>query len=1033
MIRITLACIFFPALLLMVLTAEAQDKADVDSRTFGAIEARHIGPARMSGRVSALDAVKRDARIIYVGAASGGVWKSTNAGTTFKPVFDKHNQSIGAIAIDQLHPDTVWVGTGESWVRNSVSVGDGIYKTINGGDSWEKTGLENTERIGRIMLHPVNPDIVYAAVLGHLWNPNTDRGVYRTKDGGKTWEKVLYIDENTGCADIVIDPEDPDILYAGMWDFRRLPYTFRSGGKGSGLYKTTDGGDSWTKITQGLPEVNLGRIAVDISPADPNIVYAVVEAAEKKTALFRSTDKGENWEEMNKTSAVSERPFYFSLVVADPVDTNRVYKPGLYLNFSKDGGKTFSGGGMMSALGGGIHPDLHALWISPEDNNFIYLGTDGGVYLSHDQAGTWRMMRNLPLSQFYHVSVDMDKPYNVFGGLQDNGSWYGPSSGPGGIKNGDWQNVGGGDGFYVFRDPTDPNIIYSQYQGGNISRMYLNTRESKSIKPYTGEQDDKLRFNWNTPVVIGMKSGALYVGAQYLFRSADRGDSWEKISPDLTTNDPEKQKQKESGGVTLENTSAENHTTIITINESALDENIIWVGTDDGNLQVTANGGASWSNVTGNVPGLPENTWCSYVFPDRFDKNTAYVTFDGHRHGDMKPYVYKTSDMGKTWAALANEDIPIYCHVIVQDLVNPGLLFLGTEFGLYLSVDGGLGWSQFTGNLPNVPVMDMVIHPREHDLVLATHGRGIMVIDDITPLRHLSAEALEQEVAFLPSRPYILRTVGSVQEYAGNDAFVGQNAPEAALLTYHMKKRHIFGDMFIEVFDSTGEKISTLPAGKRKGINRVPLNVRKKAPRVPRGSSLTYAGLFGPPLPAGEYTVRIVRDDEITEGRFLLVDDPDSPHSPADRATQRKTLMKSYQMLEGLAYLDRQVTDMMEGAKKRMEGNVSRTLRKRLQTLHDAASDIRSKLVNTESLGMFSENVQLREKISEIYGGVVNYLGRPTQSQVDNLDKLEEEMKDNAALIEKLMSADLPGINEALLKAGLEPMKITTREEFEKE
>ncbi len=1008
----------------------SQQKAAVDQYTFGAIEARHIGPARMSGRITCIDGLNSDDRVIYIGTAAGGIWKSVNAGTTVKPVFDKYTQSIGTLTIDQDRPDTVWAGTGETWVRNSVSVGDGIYRSVDGGDNWSHLGLEKTERIARILIHPGHPDTVFVAAMGQLWGPNPERGVYRTTDGGQSWEKILFIDENTGCADLAMDPGNPDILYAGMWDFRRKAYTFRSGGPGSGLYKSTDGGNSWTKITDGLPTTTLGRIALDVSPDYPGMVYALVEAADKKSALYRSLDYGKSWEKLNSTGTMGERPFYFSLIVADPVDTSRVYKPGLSFNFSTDGGRTFTGGGLMSSMGGAYHSDLHALWISPTDNNFMYMGTDGGVYVSHDQGSTWRILRNLPVSQFYHVSVDMDEPYHVYGGLQDNGSWFGPSAAPGGVTNADWENVGGGDGFYVFRDPDDPNIVYSQSQGGNINRTYMKTQESKTIKPYQEEGQDKLRFNWNTPVVFGMNSNAMYVGSQYLFRSTDKGDSWTCISPDLTTNDPEKQKQKESGGVTIDNTSAENHCTIITINESALDENIVWVGTDDGNLQVTRDGGKSWTNVTGNVPGLPPATWCSYVFPDRFDRATAYVCFDGHRNGDMKPYLFKTKDYEKTWTSLVDENIRLYCQVIKQDRVNPDLLFLGTEGGLFVSVDGGMGWSQFTGNLPGVPVYDLVIHPRENDLVLATHGRGIMIIDDITPLRHISTETLDEEVAFLPSRPYILRNAGSIQDFRGNDEFVGDNPPQAAMLTYYMKKRHIFGDMYIEVYDQEGEKISTLPAGKRKGINRVPLDIRLKPPRVPKGQGLSFAGLFGPTLSPGEYTVKIVKNDQVYEGKFSILDDPASPHSAEDRALQHKTLMKSYHMLEDLAYTDRKATDIMSGCQKLLEEDLSRSLKKRLQGLHDQVETIHARLTSTEGEGMFDEDVQLREKISEIYGGLVNYLGRPTQSQINNLEILNGELKTNQEELDNLISKDLATLNALLVKAGKKEITITGREAF---
>ena len=1006
---------------------QAQKKSLINSNTFGAIEARHLGPARMSGRVSALDAVEEDPRIVYVGSASGGVWKSTNGGTSFKPVFDKHIQSIGAVAIDQDHPDTVWVGTGEPWTRNSVSIGGGIYKTTNGGETWKKLGLENTERIARIVINPENSDIVYVAAMGHLWGPNEERGVYKTVDGGKTWEKVLYVDENTGCADITIDPREPETLYAGMWDFRRKAYTFRSGGPGSGLYKTTNGGKEWKKLTNDLPKDSIGRIAVDISSVDTTIIYALIES--KKTALYRSKDKGESWEEMNKTGVIKERPFYFCYIVADPVDTNRIYKPGLQLSVSDDGGKTFDSG-MMMGFGGGVHSDLHALWINPKNNNELYLGTDGGVYISNDKGGSWRIVRSLPLSQFYHVSTDMKKPYNVYGGLQDNGSWYGPSASPGGIQNSDWDNVGGGDGFYVFTDPDNPNIIYSQSQGGNINRRYLKTNESKTIKPIANKETGKLRFNWDTPVAFGEKSDAMYIGAQYLYRSYDRGDRWERISPDLTTNDPEKQKQEKSGGVTIDNTSAENHCTIITINESSLDENIIWVGTDDGNLQVTTDGGKNWTDVTGNIPDLPDCTWCSFVEPGRFEKGTVYVTFDGHRNGDKTPYVYKSGDYGKTWESLVTEKITSYCHVVKQDLVNPDLLFLGTEFGLFVTIDDGSVWSQFTGNIPNVSIRDMVFQKRENDLVLATHGRGIMIIDDITPLRYLSNEVVEKDLTFLSSRPYVLRNIGSQQEFGGGDEFTGKNPPQQAFLTYYLKKRHIFGEMHLEVYDENGKLINKLPAGKRKGINRVPLSIRLKPPKVPTSKSLSFAGFFGPPLAAGNYSVKIVKGDLIEEGSFKIIDDPDSPHSKEDRALQHKTLMKSYHMLENLAYLDHQVLDIKKGADKILEEEPSRSLMKKLKELSENMENTHVKLVATKAEGMFTQEEQLREKISNIYGGVVNFLGKPTNSQIEALDLYETDMNKYQNTVQDVIENELPAINEMIEKEGKETIIITTREDF---
>jgi photosystem II stability/assembly factor-like uncharacterized protein len=1005
-----------------------QTNVKLNSYMFGAIEARDIGPATMSGRIAAIDAVKNDPRIIYVGAASGGVWKSKNGGVTFKAIFDKHTQSIGALTIDQNHPDTVWVGTGETWIRNSVSIGEGIFKTVNGGEKWQCMGLEKTERIAKIIIHPQNPDIIYVAALGHLWDANVERGVYKTSDGGESWQKVLYVDQNTGCSDLAMDPGDPNILYAAMWEFRRKPYTFKSGGPGSGLYKSMDGGGSWDKVTKGLPQTELGRIAVAVSPLKAELLYALIES--EKTALYRSLDKGQSWERMNTSQMVAERPFYFSLIVPDPQEVDRVYKPGMRsLWVSVDQGHAFS-----SAFveGGNVHSDLHALWIDPNNNKNMYLGTDGGVYVSNDRGSTFRLIQNLPLSQFYHVSVDLETPYNVYGGLQDNGSWIGPSASPGGIENGDWENVGYGDGFYVFPDQTDDNILYWQYQGGMVMRLYKNTRETKEIRPFAEKATEKLRFNWNTPIYFSPSAaGIMYIGAQYLYRSKDKGDTWEKISPDLTTNDPQKQRQEESGGLTIDNSTAENHCTIYTICESPLDSKIIWAGTDDGNLQVSRDGGKSWQNVVKNIKYLPPNTWCSNVYCSHKNSETAYVTFDGHRSGDMTPYVFRTSDLGKTWISLATDDIKGVTHVIREDFVNPNLLFLGTEMGLFVSIDDGKQWVQFTGNMPNVSVRDMVIHPRESDLVLATHGRGIMIIDDITPLRHLTPELLQSDVAILPSRPFIITNPKYSQSFSGDQEFVGRNPSGAAFITYYMKKRHVFGDMYLEIHDAQGNKLKTLPGGKRKGINRVRWYVRKKPPKVrATNPMLAFRTAFGPTYPPGEYTVKIVKNSQTYSSEVKLASDPISTHSPEEKELQFKTLTKAYDMLEELSFLDRKVTDIRDKARAMANKVMDANLKKNLVTLSDNMENIHKELLAT-SPDMLSGESKLAEKIGDIYSAVINYQGQPTASQIQRLDELQKELFRQKQGVEKIIKADLTKINNTLEKSGLKTIKVITKEEFE--
>lgn len=1023
----------FLGLILSSVALSAQKKArpvKLSERTFGAIEARHIGPAVMSGRIAALAAVERDPRILYVGAAGGGIWKSENAGVTFKPIFEKYPQSIGTITIDQDHPDTVWVGTGEPWTRNSTSVGKGVYRTYDGGESWKFMGLPESERIGKILIHPKDPNTVLVAVIGHLWGPNEERGLYRTKDGGSTWEKILYVDENTGCSSIAFDPLDANILYAGMWDFRREAWTFRSGGAGSGLHVSRDGGDSWEKIENGLPKGTMGRICLEVSPVSPYPVYALIEAEE--SGLYLTMNQGKKWERVSDNPVLGERPFYFSLIVADPLDSARLYKPGFSLAVSTDGGESWGGSFM---FGGSFHADVHALWIDPNNTNNIYIGTDGGVYRSNDQASTWSHIRSLPVSQFYHVSADNQSPYHVYGGLQDNGSWAGPSQSAGGITNADWESIGFGDGFVILPDPTDDDIVYWESQGGNIVRYYRKTAERKSIKPYSTSSEDLLRFNWDTPIYFGHgDQPALYMGAQFLFRSKDKGDSWEKISPDLTTNDPEKQKQEESGGLTIDNSTAENHCTLICISESPQDDKIVWVGTDDGNLQVTRDGGKTWSNVTENLgEDVPAFTWVSSVEASKFAAGTAYVTLDGHRSNDKTAYVFKTEDFGKTWSNLAkNSKIESYCHIIREDLQAANLLFLGTEMGLYLSIDGGEKWIRFNGNVPKVAVHDLFIHPRENDLILATHGRGIMIIDDLTPLREIDEKIIQQDVAFLNSKPFVLKTPSMVQRFPGDDEFTGQNPSEVATITYYLKKRHIFGDMSIKIYDNKEELVAEIPAGKRKGINRVAWRVRKKAPKVPRAKSLAFQAAFGPTLPPGEYTIKLLKGQETYTHTLTLIEDPDSRHTADALAANRKAVTEAYDLIEELAWTERRLREINSQTEDRASQTSHKKLKSSLQSLADQSNVLRNQLVPSSG-DRIAGQIRLRERLAEIYGNMTSYQGKPTQSQIETLDYLKKEIQTINSTIDKILQGEWVDLNKQLVRKKLSPLKMISKEDFDKE
>jgi len=958
--------------------AGASAQVKIDSAVFGALDARPIGPAVTSGRIAAIAGVEKTPKTLYVGAAGGGLWKTTNGGITFRPVFDKYTQSIGAIAVDQAKPETVWAGTGEPWVRNSVSVGTGVYKSTDGGENWQFMGLKDSERIAKIVVDPKNSDIVYVAALGHLWDSNEERGLYKTTDGGKTWQRILYVDQDTGCADVDIDPQETNVLYAAMWQHRRLPWTFTSGGPASGFYRSTDAGKTWEKVK--IVDGEVGRIAIAVARPRPNVVYAAVEAKDK-SALYRSDDMGRTWAEMDASKLANARPFYFSLLVADPKDYRKVYKTGLVLSKSADGGRA------LAPVGASYHSDTHALWIDPSDTNTLYLGTDGGVYRSADGGATWQFLRNLPVAQFYHVTYDMERPYNVYGGLQDNGSWTAPSQGRGGILSRDWRVVGMGDGFNVFADPKDRDTVYSEYQGGSALRYSRSTGELKSIQPSEGPNDPKFRFNWNAPFVASPNDpGVIYIGAQFVFRSRDRGESWERISPDLTTNDPAKQKQDESGGLSIENTSAENHCTLTVIAESPIDRNVIWAGSDDGNVQVTRDGGKTWTNVGKDIAGLPPNTWVSSIEPSHFDRAVAYATFDGHQTGDMKTHIYRVSDFGKSWKPIGGEGVESFAHVIREDPRKPDLLFAGTETGLYVTLDGGANWARFTGNLPPAPVRDIAIHPRESDLIVATHGRGIYIVDDITPLRQIDRKVLEAPLTVLETRPYPARQGVSEQMFPGNDEFTGSNPREVARIVYYLKERHMIGDFNVEIYDPAGKLISSMPAGTRRGINRVDWAMRLKPPRVPPSGELTGI-LMGPMAPEGVYQVKLVKDGQTYTSKLEVVADPLLPHSAADRQLQHDTLMRVYNAIERLADLDAEVV-------KRKDAEKDPARKDKLDALH-------KRLVATRP-GMFTGEMQLREELGQLYGEISRYGGRPTRTQIDRAATLDQRLKTEEAEFQKL-------------------------------
>jgi photosystem II stability/assembly factor-like uncharacterized protein len=1013
------------SLVLLALVAGSSSLAAqtaADSSVFGGLSARNIGSAHSSGRISAIDATADFPQTVYVGAASGGVWRSTDGGNTFKPVFDEHVQSIGAIRIDPSNARTVWVGTGETNVRNSVSIGNGLYRSQDGGESFQRVGLDQVERIAGIAIDQVNSNNVLVCATGALWSDSPERGVYRTRDGGAHFEKVLYVDAETGCSDISIDPHNPNVIYAGMWSLRRSPDFFRSGGKGSGLYRSFDGGSTWSKIENGLPAGEKGRIAVAVAPSRSNIVYALVEA--KKTALYRSDDMGNQWTEVNSSTNVQMRPFYFGEIVVDPVDADRVYRPAYVTTVSTDGGKTFSG----MSFGGSVHPDHHALWINPKQPQQLLLGTDGGVYESMSQGAKWRQFRNLPVSQFYHVSADMAQPYNVYGGLQDNGSWSAPSRASSGIRNRDWDSVGMGDGFWAWPDPSDPDTVFSQYQGGKLLRVNRAIGEVKQIAPARGEGEETLRFNWNTPTVLA-PSGKLYTGSQYLHVSSDRGDSWQRISPDLTTDNPQFQRQASSGGLTRDNSTAENHATLYSIAESPRNADVIWVGSDDGQVQLTRDGGRNWANLSTRLKGAPKGAWVSRIEASPHEDGTAYITLDDHRRGDMRPYLLVTRDFGASFAPVDLAGVSGYAWVIKQDPVQPRLLYLGTEFGLYISIDAGANWARFAENLPQVAVHDLYIHPRDHDLIVATHGRGIYIIDDLTPLRALTPALLEQDLAVLPSRDGIQTVGGGLQDFGGDDEYVGQSLADVAVISFFAKKRHMFGDSKLEIFDADDKLVTTLPVDKRRGVVRIDWPMRLKAPKLPPSTQLVPA-FVGPRLPEGDYRYVLTRGKQQVEGKVTLAADPRSPHSPEDRAEQRKLALALHGELGELTYLAESLADLGVQIDARQQA-LGKKAPSALAAYGDRLTALRQKLAASSTDGGYvSGEQQLRERMGELYGAVVSFDGRPSASQQREHDNVQREFAERRAESDKLL-AEIASINGSLEKAGAEPLKLLDRAAWE--
>ena len=810
---------------------------------------RELGPATMGGRINDLAVYEPDPRIFWAASASGGLWKTTNGGMTFRSQFwQMSTTALGAVAVSQKNPGVLWLGTGEQNSRNSSSWGDGVYKSTDGGETWTHVGLENSEHISQVIIDPRNDNVVYVAALGPLWREGGDRGIFKTTDGGKTWVNTLPgANARTGFIDLVMDPKNPEKLIAAAWEKERRAYRFGSGGPGSGVYMTEDGGKNWRPVTDGLPESELGRVGLDVMQSNPKVWIATIESgpppardnADQQTrGVYRSEDGGKSWKRIN---SLNPRPFYFSIPRQDPLDFNRIYVPAVNFHFSTDAGETFR------TMNMNIHVDHHAMWINPTDSNHMIIGNDGGVAQTRDRGETWEMNDYLRAAQPYAVAVDMRQPYWVYGGMQDNGSWAGPTqTRSGGVKITDWRFMNGGDGFHMQADPNDWRIVYAESQGGAVARINQQTGERAFIRP-RAPQGETYRFNWSSPIVLSPhNSSTVFFGGNRLFKSVDQGNNWQVISPDLTTNDAEKLRR--GFGVTPEATGAELHCTIISISESPRTPGEIWVGTDDGLVQLTRDGGATWENVTLNLPQVPLFTWVSKVLASKHAAGRAYVTFDGHRNGDMKGYVYMTEDYGKTWTELgAGLPKNHVAYAIREGEVNEDLLFVGTEMGLWASLDRGQTWTQYeTEGFKTVRVDDMVIHPRDLDLVLATHGRGFWQMP-IRGLENLTTAAKEKPIAWLGSDPALLLGFVAGDWFGGDRMWSSPNTQPAGHVWYWLKDK-LPSEARIVIKSVTGETVATLQAPSEAGVNRVRwrpgrnIGAGEYAAHLQVGSDLTLLG-----------------------------------------------------------------------------------------------------------------------------------------------------------------------------------------------
>ena len=955
------AVVLISSFLLMTFAVKAQ-KISLD--LFKNLKTRSIGPAGMSGRVTAIDALYTNPDLVYIGTASGGVWKTESGGANWLPVFDDQPVlNIGSVAIQQSNPSVVWVGTGEGNPRNSLNIGSGIYKTLDGGKNWKMMGLEKTKNIHRIIIDPNNPNTIYVAAIGNPFSEHPERGVYKTTDGGDNWNLILHTNDTTGCADLIIDPSNPNKLIAAMWQHRRTPWSFTSGGPGSGLYITVDAGKTWKKLgaTEGLPEGNYGRVGLTISYNEPKRIYALVEAT--KNGLYRTDDGGFKWELVNSNAAdVTNRAFYFQDIRVDPKNENRLYNINQIISMSEDGGKSFK----TIIPYSGIHPDHHAFWINPLDPNFILDGNDGGIGISRDRGRNWKFDEQLPVGQFYHINTDNKLPYNVMGGMQDNGSWRGPSYAwrNGGIRNYYWDNVGGGDGFDVSPDPDNNDWVYSMSQKGELEKQNIATGERMNIQPPGTDLKTILRFNWNAAFAQDpFDAAVIYFGSQFLHKSINRGLTWQVASTDLTTDNKVQQNQDNNGGLSADITGAENYNTILCIEPSPKEKNTIWVGTDDGNVQLTRDGGKTWTNFRGKITGMPVGAWVPQIKASRYNAAEAFIVCNDYRRGDFKPYIFRTRNFGQSWEQMLDETkVKGYALCMIQDPVEPNLIFAGTEQGLWVSLDNGISFQQWKNNYPSVSTYDLAIQEREADLCIATFGRAIYIIDDIRPLRKMAAglgngfsnkltvfEApTAYQARFRPAPGYEWSTWG---------LYEGQNRSRGAAYSFFVKTKEKadsskgkMDSATVKIYSSGNELIRTMKIKVDTGFNRNYWGFEMKGTRQPgspkpKSGSSEPAGLSVYP---GLYKL-VINIGAAADSTMIVVNaDPNVPNDKEIYNAKMVMLKRIEKSTARLVEITDRLTDAeetiskIESQLKNIEGKDTDSLRKAGKIMTDSIKNIRN-------------------------------------------------------------------------------------------